>query len=160
LDLKPYGNNAKFVNECTSCHLPVRGNDYVYTLPITLAKVSAQEVVNNAAAALPSNLPYQPLEWGVITMYVDSRNHSMSVLYGSGTVLALVTWDQREDPHWFGARIPNQVQSVEFVQVSGTQSQSGYRRYAGNGLGEEQVTSQDAAQRKQFVLGLSPAPLP
>jgi hypothetical protein len=60
LDLKPYGKDAHFVNECTGCHQPLRGNDYVYTLPITPAKVSGDEVVNNAAA-LPASLPYQPL---------------------------------------------------------------------------------------------------
>ncbi|HEX3471868.1 MAG TPA: heme-binding domain-containing protein [Silvibacterium sp.] len=32
--LKPYGKDAAFENECISCHLPVRGNDYVYTVPI------------------------------------------------------------------------------------------------------------------------------
>jgi hypothetical protein len=39
VDLKPYGNSAAFVNECTGCHLPVRGDDYVYTLPISSASV-------------------------------------------------------------------------------------------------------------------------
>jgi hypothetical protein len=29
----------------------------------------------------------------------------------------LVTWQQREDPHWFGARIPGQPLSAEFVEV-------------------------------------------
>ena len=51
LDLKPYGNDAHFVNECTGCHQPLRGNDYVYTMPITTARVSREEVANNAAAA-------------------------------------------------------------------------------------------------------------
>ncbi|HMH15397.1 MAG TPA: heme-binding domain-containing protein [Edaphobacter sp.] len=33
-DLKPYGKDAAFTNECVSCHTPVRKNDYVYTMPI------------------------------------------------------------------------------------------------------------------------------
>ena len=33
-DLKPYGKDADFQNECTTCHAPVRKNDYVYTEPI------------------------------------------------------------------------------------------------------------------------------
>lgn len=33
-DLKPYGTSAAFTDECVSCHLPVRNNDYVYTVPI------------------------------------------------------------------------------------------------------------------------------
>ncbi|WP_158749565.1 heme-binding domain-containing protein [Acidobacterium sp. S8] len=34
-DLKPYGKTADFTGECVSCHLPVRDNDYVYTIPVT-----------------------------------------------------------------------------------------------------------------------------
>jgi hypothetical protein len=33
IDLKPYGKDAGFVNECTACHAPMRKNDYVYTAP-------------------------------------------------------------------------------------------------------------------------------
>jgi hypothetical protein len=33
-DLKPYGKDAAFSNECISCHTPVEKNDYVYTMPI------------------------------------------------------------------------------------------------------------------------------
>ena len=33
-DLKPYGKDAKFQNECTGCHAPMRKNDFVYTMPI------------------------------------------------------------------------------------------------------------------------------
>jgi hypothetical protein len=67
--------------------------------------------------------------------------------YPPGSVLALVTWAQREDPHWFGARIPDRPLSVEFVEVSG--EQPAYRSFSGNGL----ASSQNAAQRTKFVLG-------
>ncbi len=30
-DLKPYGKDASFVNECFGCHTPVAGNDYLFT---------------------------------------------------------------------------------------------------------------------------------
>jgi hypothetical protein len=33
MDLKPYGKDKAFTNECISCHEPVRNNDYVYTMP-------------------------------------------------------------------------------------------------------------------------------
>jgi Haem-binding domain/Cytochrome P460 len=32
-ELKPYGKDASFQNECTGCHEPVRKNDFVYTMP-------------------------------------------------------------------------------------------------------------------------------
>lgn len=182
LNLKAYGANARFVNECTSCHMPLGGNDHVYTVPITAAQVSGDEIVNNAAAALPASLPYQPLGWSAITMYVEPKTHSAATLYGNdaamqaahpragvpagtqtpaysaGAVLALVTWSQRDDPHWFGARIPNVPQSVEFVQVEG--KTNSYRRYAGSGLMENHVEARTAAERMRFLLTLAPARLP
>jgi hypothetical protein len=144
VDLKPYGNDEHFVNECTGCHRPVRGDDYVYTLPISEANIGRDEVVNNLAAALPATLPYRPLHWRAITMYVDPKTRTTAMLFGddaamravqardaapmgpasnpsypAGAVLALVTWAQRDDPHWFGARIPAAAQSVEFVEMGG-----------------------------------------
>jgi hypothetical protein len=184
LDLKPYGKDVNFVNECTGCHRPLRGNDYVYTLPISTARVSRAEVLNNAAAALPASLPYQPWHWSAITMYVDPKARTMATLYGNdeamqavrvsraptddaskipyaaGAVLALVTWVQRDDPHWFGARIPDVPQSVEFVQVATGGQQNTYRRFAGTGLTEDTGGPGIAAQRTGFILGLAPARLP
>jgi hypothetical protein len=173
LDLKPYGKDAHFVSECTSCHEPLRGNDYVYTVPITQAKVSGVEVVNNTAAALPA--ARLPLGSSAITMYVDPARQTMATLYGNdaamravrarkaypqGAALTLVTWAQRDDPHWFGGRIPDRPQLVEWVQVAGSGEQPGYQRFSGTGLTADQVTSTDAAQRTSFVLGLAPAQLP
>ncbi|MFZ0761861.1 MAG: hypothetical protein WAM69_18090, partial [Candidatus Sulfotelmatobacter sp.] len=74
--------------------------------------------------------------------------------------LALVTWAQRDDPHWFGARIPDTPLSVEFVQVGGAGEASSYRRFAGPGLTEGPLPAGAAAQRMGFVLGLAPANLP
>jgi mono/diheme cytochrome c family protein len=180
LDLKPYGKDAHFVEECTTCHMPVRGDDYVYTLPITPARVTHAEVVNNRAAALPPSLPFQPLGWSAITMYVDPRNHTTATLYGNdtamgavhareaagapaypaGAVLALVTWAQRDDPHWFGGRIPDVPLSVEFVKINSAGQTNNYRRFADTALVEKPLSPSMAAQRTSFVLGLAPARLP
>jgi len=175
-DLKPYGEDARFVDECTGCHQPMRENDYVYTLPISIARAGRTDVVNNAAA-LPASLPYQPLDWGAITMYVDPKARTTATVYGNdlalgaaharrgapaypaGAVLALVTWAQRDDPHWFGARIPDVPQSVEFVEVAAGGG-PGYRRFAGSGLAEDRGAAEAAAQRTSFVLGLAPVWLP
>ncbi len=182
MDLKLYGKDARFDSECTSCHLPVRGDDYVYTLPITSAKSGRNEVVNDRAAGLPRGMPYQPLAWNAITMYVDPKAHTMATLFGNdlaaraartyapvpgepqiypaGAVLALVTWAQREDPHWFGGRIPDTPQSVQFVQVEVPAKAYGYRRFDGPGLGEHRLPSGLEAQRTSFIVKLAPATLP
>ncbi|PKV50930.1 cytochrome P460 [Aquimarina sp. MAR_2010_214] len=35
-ELKPYGSDALFVNECITCHKPVEKYDYVFTAPLNL----------------------------------------------------------------------------------------------------------------------------
>lgn len=182
-DLKPYGADAHFVNECTGCHLPVRRDDYVYTLPITPAQVSGREIVNNRAASLPASLPFQPLGWRPITLFVDPRTLTIAALFGNeeaarsvqagiaagnqseptyqpGSVLALVTWAERDDPHWFGARIPDLPRSVEFVQVDGAGKPDSYRRFAGPDLTEERLDVQTQQHRDQSIRSLVPAALP
>jgi hypothetical protein len=179
LDLKPYGEDAQFVSECTGCHLPVRGNDYVYTLPITRAHANRDQVVNNAAASFPSSLPWQPLGWRPVTTDVDPKTRTTATLYGngaamqvmerggapgiaypSGSVLALVTWAQREDPHWFGGRIPDTPLSVEFVQIWSGGNAHVYRVFEGRTLFEAHPNAVDASQRTSFILNLKPASLP
>ena len=179
LDLKPYGEDAHFVGECTGCHMPVRGNDYVYTLPITSAHSNREQVVNNAAAYLPTTLPWSPLAWRAMTMFVDPKTHTTATLYGndaamqvleregaprpsypSGSVLALVTWAQRDDPHWFGGRIPETPLMVEFVQMSYGGSADVYRVFEGRTFVETHKGAGDAAQRTSFILNLKPALLP
>jgi hypothetical protein len=180
LDLKPYGTDGRFVNECTGCHQPLKGNDYVYTMPITSARSALLEAVNNRAASLPQGLPYQPLRWTAITMFVDRKSHTMSTLYGNevamravdarsgapstpqyeaGAVLALVTWVQRDDSHWFGARIPDVPGTVEFVAV-GPESAPAYRSFEGPGLSESHAEAAAIAQRTSFLVNLKPASLP
>jgi hypothetical protein len=99
------------------------------------SKISAEmnqsaSLAGDFAAGLPAN----PLQWKVITSESSKTDSTMSTLYGNelavqyarmhaehnypaGAVLSLVMWTQREDPRWFGARIPATVKSVEFVTV-------------------------------------------
>ena len=184
-ELKPYGRDARFVNECMSCHLPVRGNDYVYTLPITGAKVVGDEVVNNGAAALPVSLPYQPLRWRVVTMYVDPKAHTTAMLYGDDAAMKAVQArgaapaEGQNGPAYpagrgasahhlgaagrsalVGARIPGFPQSVEFVQVAVEGRAGKYHRFAGANLIERDTAPDIATGRTNFMLSLDPARMP
>ena len=93
----------------------------------------------NVQAAVNAGLPYPVMEWKAITTVADRGTGTTgaattSTLFGNdaavraaragtaypkGAVLGLVTWREREDPHWFGARIPGEVVAVEFVEVGG-----------------------------------------
>ncbi|WP_263381928.1 cytochrome P460 family protein [Granulicella arctica] len=89
----------------------------------------------NETAVIPSGAPIQPLQWRVISSSIDAPHQTMSTLFGNdaaidsartaghtaypaGAVLAMVTWNQREDEHWFGGRIPKEFQSMEIVRVT------------------------------------------
>jgi hypothetical protein len=99
-------------------------------------KKIAESDLYNVQAALPAGLPYPVLEWKAIATVVDRGDGTgagttatlfgndaavaaarAGVAYPAGAVLGLVTWQEREDPHWFGARIPGRPVSVEFVMV-------------------------------------------
>jgi hypothetical protein len=133
-DLVPYKKgDTSFVTECTGCHAPLRNTDFVFTMPIHDPGFTSE--LFNPMAALPGDLPYQPLDWKVISTSLDLLPGTMSTLYGNdvavthartspqgpypaGSVLALVTWKQQEDRHWFGGRIPGAPVMVEFVSTS------------------------------------------
>jgi hypothetical protein len=108
----------------------------------------------NQSAALVGNLPANPLQWKVVSSGINQEDSTMSTLYGNdiavqysrtnsqhnypnGSVLSLVTWMQGEDSRWFGAKIPDQVKSVEFIFVGaagdGRPSYS-YQKYEGTPL--------------------------
>ena len=91
----------------------------------------------NEAASLQGDLPWNPLQWKVITSAINKRDATMYTLFGNelavqyarssaqhaypaGAVLSLVTWNQQEDPRWFGGKIPAAPKSVEFVAVANT----------------------------------------
>jgi len=131
----------------------------------------------NDQAALTGQLPYNPLAWKVITSSVNQRSATMSTLYGNdvavqyartnadrayptGSVLALVTWAQREDPHWFGARIPSSVQSVEFVMVQDAAGASPtYEHFQGSPLTRTAASASDA-KRIDYLMAQRAAVMP
>ena len=108
----------------------------VCVMMLAVCGCSGKKIVDadlyNVQARVEAGLPYPVMEWKAITAVVDRGAGTTATLFGNdvavsaaragvaypaGAVLGLVTWQQREDPHWFGARIPGQVVSVEFVEV-------------------------------------------
>jgi hypothetical protein len=133
----------------------------------------------NVDASLPAGLPVQPLEWRVITSTIDREHHTMATLFGNdsavtsarsatdsitypaGSHLALVTWMQKDDGHWFGARIPQRFVSMELVTVAagaGGKAAIKYERYGPDG---RLLTGSDQdAARKQAILAERPSAMP
>jgi hypothetical protein len=129
------------------------GSDRVAPLTPTINENASLSAA--AAGALPAN----PLKWRIITSAVDPRNSTMSTLYGNdiavqyartnarheyplGSQIALVTWTRRDDPRYFGARIPDSIKSIEFVSVSAVPElgapQYAYEKFEGSPLAKSQ----------------------
>jgi hypothetical protein len=113
-------------------------------------RTDVSELINEEAS-VAKDLPFNPLQWKVISSTINKQDSTMSTLYGNdlavrnartspqhvyppGSVLSLVTWFQQEDKHWFGAKIPGQIKSVEFVIVNPSPDQMplfSYQLYEG-----------------------------
>jgi hypothetical protein len=170
LAFKPYGKDPGFANECTNCHQTMAANDHVFTFPLadTLA-------LYDQAASLPDSVSGHPMSGRIITVFVNRRNHTMSTLYGNdigvksarsgqtaypaGSVLALVTWSQRDDPHWFGGRIPQMLQSVEVLSF-GRGATPSYECYEGMPLAKKQPAAPDVPGRIADITAQKAAVLP
>jgi len=135
----------------------------------------------NEAASLPAGLPANPLSWQVVTSEIDKSAGTMSTLFGNdqaiayarssaqhdypiGSALAMVTWTQREDPRWYGALIPDQVQSVEFIFVKPAPNGStlyDYQQFSGSPP-KQVAAGQDSAtkDRTTYLLSQRSAVLP
>jgi len=135
----------------------------------------------NPNASLVGDLPANPLKWTVVTSAINTEDSTMSTLYGNnvaagyartnsqhnypnGSVLSLVTWTQRDDDRWFGAKIPDQVKSVEFVFVGAAadgQPLYSYQEYEGAPL--KRVTAQEGrtpGDRGAYLLSQRAAVMP
>jgi hypothetical protein len=125
------------------------------------SRTASKSEAINEGAAIPAGAPLDPLQWKVITSSVDATHATMSTLFGNdlaiasaragkpqyapGSVLSLVTWAQKEDQHWFGARIPKHFETMEIVKIDSKASAT-YQRVGAGAAGDDDV-------RKAYILG-------
>jgi hypothetical protein len=138
----------------------------------------------NEDATLGGGLPSNPLQGKVITSWIDKTDQQHAVMatmfgneiaagyarsnaghaYPAGSVLSVVTWNQQEDPRWFGGNIPASTRSVEFVRVGETadhQASYAYEKFEGSPLksnGAEQAATPN--QRASYLLSQRAAVMP
>ncbi|HEY1164226.1 MAG TPA: cytochrome P460 family protein [Chitinophaga sp.] len=131
----------------------------------------------NREASLPSSFQFEAKGLNkVISSSINRKKATMSTLYGNdqafqyahthadssypnGAVLALVTWKQQEDPRWFGANIPGELQSIELVKINGTNTT--YEQFTGTAL--TPAANSDTAlitKRTRYILDEKPAVTP
>jgi hypothetical protein len=139
----------------------------------------ADDDVLNVQARVPAALPVPAMDWRVIATSVNRGRQAMGTMatltgndvavkyagtdvYPGGSELALVTWLEREDPHWFGARIPGSFVGLETVTVergADGKATAVYKRYAGDPL-REVTDAANAEARKAAILGMRVSVMP
>jgi Haem-binding domain/Cytochrome P460 len=180
--LTPYGADSSFVTECTGCHAPMRDRDFVYSLPMKAPPADPKTF--NTDAILPPGLALDPLALRLLASSADDTGSTMTTVYANGpalaharsgepgsypagSVLARVTWAQRDDPHWFGARIPDAARSVETLSVAaGAEGKAAYTYQqvtGGAGAAEPRPPPLEGAAlqtRIEAFLSERPSPMP
>jgi hypothetical protein len=137
---------------------------------------SSSELVNQKAS-LPASFNFDQLGLKVLTSSINKKDATTSTLYGNqlafksalsgsgehqvGEVFALVTWKQQPDEHWFGAKIPGDLQSVEVVKALGENQHTviRYKRFEGKQLTANTDTSYQQG-RINNIFGMKPAVMP
>jgi len=159
---------------------------YIILFPIVLCLWSCSEKHNNELAynnkaSLPESFNFNSMGLKVITSSVNSKKHTMSTCYGNdiavasaragkqpnypdGALLTLITWQQQEDPNWFGGNIPANIESVETIKLSAPANlpASGkYQKFTGKNLQEVAANQiKDESSRINYILGLRAAVMP
>jgi hypothetical protein len=127
----------------------------------------------NDAASLPPSFNFGKMGFKVINSSINKKLGTMSTLYGNesalkaagtgaataGEVFALVTWKQQTDDHWFGAKIPANLLSVEYVKTGETGNPVSYQKFTGKNLVLSADTSNSQARIK-YISDQKPSVMP
>ncbi|WP_259071468.1 hypothetical protein HDF24_25805 [Mucilaginibacter sp. X4EP1] len=131
----------------------------------------------NQKATIPASFNFSQKRLKVIASFINKKEHTMSTLYGNelalngartggekvpGEELTLVTWNQQDDVHWFGAKIPAGLKSIEVVKTGLSTQNNGaisYSCYEGQALtlNSDTLRNQD---RVKYIFDQKPSVLP
>jgi hypothetical protein len=131
----------------------------------------------NKNASLPASFNFSTLGLKVISSFINNKQNTMSTLYGNdlalnvakagtpvraGEVLAMITWKQKEDEHWFGAKIPDDLQTLEMIKTTAGQPANvniSYQRYEGKQLTLKNDTAGNGKSIK-YIFAQRPSVMP
>jgi hypothetical protein len=168
--MKPYGKDGSFVTECMNCHRPLGYNNYTFTFPVP----DTVGLYDQAVTALPDPVASRPLTGKVITSFVNTREGTMSTLYGNdiavksaragqaypaGAIVSLVTWSQRDDPHWFGGRIAKALHSIEMLSYDSAVAPA-YVYYEGEERVKKATLPLDMQARVKYIMAQKASVMP
>lgn len=129
---------------------------------------SSKELINiNASVQQNDELKENPLLMHPMTSSIQPKAGTMSTLYGNdvafqyvqrkfdarypkNAVLYEVTWKQKADELWFGANVPEEIQSVEKITF-GNGEEVVYEIFSGKPLKKLKTNADLENVRKEFI---------
>ncbi len=139
--------------------------------------------ITNKEASLPESFGFNKMGLKAISTSINQNKNTVVILYGNnraiaeitdkkytgaaarqqpdGTekILVLVTWLQKDDPYWFGAKVPGKLLSIETLKSSQHFSKrKAIAYYIYNNEGIAQQTA-DRTNRVGTILSMKPAVL-
>jgi hypothetical protein len=80
-------------------------------------------------------------------------------VYSAGAVVSLVTWSQRDDPHWFGGRIPKALRSIEMLSYDPAATPS-YVYYEGETHVKKPTAPAEMQERIKYITAQKASVIP
>ncbi|MFZ4929095.1 hypothetical protein [Chryseobacterium sp. Mn2064] len=131
----------------------------------------------NKNASLPEKFDFNAMDLKVVTSSLHYKKQTTMTLYGTASAidelkgnpgkkengertLTLITWSQKDDPYWYGAKIPDHLLSVEVIKSNkpfAEHSEIQYQKYEGKEL--KKVNS-EGADRIRAILSMKPSIMP
>ncbi|HEU4552709.1 MAG TPA: heme-binding domain-containing protein [Chitinophaga sp.] len=146
VQLKPYGATPLFNTTCYNCHKIAGKTDLVFNIPPANAGADGSRKLFDAGGLR------------VITLFANTQQQTMSVLYGNSQVFKLVTYKQANNTFWYGSHINGPVQSIETVTApDGKNNPFTYRLNQGQAPADSIGRAFSAAARIRFILSHKPA---
>ncbi|BAV07289.1 hypothetical protein FLA_3312 [Filimonas lacunae] len=171
IQLTPYGQSAAFNTTCFNCHKIADKNDYIFNLPLPDAAPQQQ-----ATTSTPQRKVFDARGQHVIAVFANRAQQSMSVLYGNdaakklslassttpaaGAQFTLVTYQQANNPYWFGSYINGRIQSVEQITGIGASPMWTYRLQQGQAPADNTGKPIPSNVRIAFLLSHKPSVFP
>lgn len=140
------------------------------------SKPTGASLINNKAS-LPASFNFEALGLKVMSSSINKKQGTMATLYANaqglktaiagtnshipGEVFALITWKQQDDDHWFGAKIPGDLSSVELIKTTAAANHTliSYQRFEGKNL----VASTDTLHQQdriKYIFTQQPSVMP
>lgn len=154
----------------------------LFLLILLFSSVACQQTPRNIneASSLPANFGIEMANLQTINSIIQPKLGTSSILYGNKNalelltnphlsikgekVLVLITWQQRDDPRWFGAKSLSDFMTAEVLKTEDDFSQIDkiiYQIIEEESTAEKTIKSEsNIGQRIEFITSIRPAIMP